>query len=148
MIESLICDFSRVRIEFLSWINIACNKQIDFCYYCFAIKISDRYAEYAINWSYLTSSISYSAYFSVSKNWILWGEVDSNHRRRKPTDLQSAPFGHSGISPPPGANGRTRTADQLITNQLLYQLSYIGLLIPCSNVQKKCILVLEKCPQI
>jgi hypothetical protein len=26
-----------------------------------------------------------------------------------------------------GADGRTRTADRLITNQLLYQLSYIGL---------------------
>ena len=25
--------------------------------------------------------------------------MDSNHRRRKPADLQSAPFGHSGIHP-------------------------------------------------
>ena len=25
-----------------------------------------------------------------------------------------------------GADGRTRTADLLITNQLLYQLSYVG----------------------
>ena len=80
-----------------------------------------------------------------------------------PTDLQSAPFGHSGISPffsgniasplgiqhfneqflpglfPVGADGRIRTADQLITNQLLYQLSYIGMklnnfhLNPCSS---------------
>ena len=32
-------------------------------------------------------------------NYILWGEMDSNHRRRAPADLQSAPFGHSGISP-------------------------------------------------
>ena len=29
----------------------------------------------------------------------LWVEMDSNHRRRKPADLQSAPFGHSGIHP-------------------------------------------------
>ena len=28
-----------------------------------------------------------------------WVEMDSNHRRRKPADLQSAPFGHSGIHP-------------------------------------------------
>jgi hypothetical protein len=28
-----------------------------------------------------------------------WRELDSNQRRRKPTDLQSAPFSHSGISP-------------------------------------------------
>ena len=42
------------------------------------------------------------------------------------TDLQSAPFGHSGI-PPLGADDGTRTRNLLITNQLLYQLSYISL---------------------
>ena len=42
------------------------------------------------------------------------------------TDLQSAPFGHSGTLPYSinGAGGRTWTPDLLITNQLLYQLSY------------------------
>ena len=47
------------------------------------------------------------------------------------TDLQSAPFGHSGTLPyllfllkEVGAGRRTRTPDLLITNQLLYQLSY------------------------
>ena len=50
------------------------------------------------------------------------------------TDLQSAPFGHSGTLPyaiiwlpsqrEGGAGRRTRTPDLLITNQLLYQLSY------------------------
>ena len=29
----------------------------------------------------------------------LWGEKDSNLRRRTPADLQSAPVGHFGISP-------------------------------------------------
>ena len=29
----------------------------------------------------------------------LWAKMDSNHRRHKPADLQSAPFGHSGIRP-------------------------------------------------
>jgi hypothetical protein len=29
----------------------------------------------------------------------MWGEEDSNLRSRKTTDLQSAPFGRSGISP-------------------------------------------------
>ena len=49
------------------------------------------------------------------------------------TDLQSAPFGHSGIPPyevvleAGGAGRRTRTPDLLITNQLLYQLSYTGI---------------------
>ena len=41
------------------------------------------------------------------------------------TDLQSAPFGRSGTPPYLiGAGGRIRTPDLLITNQLLYQLSY------------------------
>ena len=41
------------------------------------------------------------------------------------TDLQSAPFDRSGIPPYElGAGGRIRTPDLLITNQLLYQLSY------------------------
>ncbi len=30
---------------------------------------------------------------------LMWAQMDSNHRRRKPADLQSAPFGHSGIRP-------------------------------------------------
>ncbi len=29
----------------------------------------------------------------------LWAKMDSNHRSRKTADLQSAPFGHSGICP-------------------------------------------------
>ena len=41
------------------------------------------------------------------------------------TDLQSAPFGRSGILP--GAGGRNRTPDLLITSQLLYLLSYTSL---------------------
>ena len=41
------------------------------------------------------------------------------------TDLQSAPFGRSGTPPYElGAGGRIRTPDLLITNQLLYRLSY------------------------
>ncbi len=51
-----------------------------------------------------------------------------------PADLQSVPFGHSGIHPycpvlPGGkskADDRTRTDNLLITNQLLCQLSHIG----------------------
>jgi hypothetical protein len=30
---------------------------------------------------------------------FLWGRMDSNHRKRKLADLQSAPFGHSGTPP-------------------------------------------------
>ena len=29
----------------------------------------------------------------------MWAVMDSNHRRRKPAELQSAPFGHSGNCP-------------------------------------------------
>jgi hypothetical protein len=38
---------------------------------------------------------------TLDKDW--WREVDSNHRRRKPADLQSAPVGRLGI--PPTKNG-------------------------------------------
>ena len=42
-------------------------------------------------------------------------------------DLQSVPFGHSGIHPKNyKADDRTRTDNLLITNQLLCQLSHIG----------------------
>ena len=60
----------------------------------------------------------------------VWGEQDSNLRSCEAADLQSAPVGHLGISPVPihGANGRIRTPDLLITNQLLYQLSYTSVL--------------------
>ena len=67
----------------------------------------------------------------------VWAGVDSNHWSRKTADLQSAPFGRSGTCPlcfsqsndlsTDGAREGTRTPDQLITNQLLYQLSYSGL---------------------
>ena len=48
-----------------------------------------------------------------------WAEVDSNHRRRKSTDLQSVAFGRSAIYPS-GAGGRNRTNNRLITSQMLY----------------------------
>lgn len=43
-------------------------------------------------WGKSTSSNDLANY-----NW--WREVDSNHRRRKPADLQSAPVGRLGIPP-------------------------------------------------
>ncbi len=55
---------------------------------------------------------------------ILVGEGGFEPPKSLTTDLQSAPFGHSGTLPHYGAGGRTRTPDLLITNQLLYQLSY------------------------
>ena len=56
------------------------------------------------------------------------GEDGFEPSKHEATDLQSAPFGHSGILPYLiGAGRRTRTPDLLITNQLLYQLSYTSL---------------------
>ena len=59
-----------------------------------------------------------------------WGMVDSNHRRRcqqiyslSPLATREIPHIQYGI----GAGGRIRTPDLLITNQLLYQLSYTSI---------------------
>ena len=61
------------------------------------------------------------------------GEGGFEPPKALPADLQSVPFGHSGIPPYSistvgGAGGRTRTPDLLITNQLLYRLSYTSIL--------------------
>ena len=59
------------------------------------------------------------------KAGILVEEGGFEPPKRNATDLQSAPFGHSGTPPYfVGAGGRIRTPDLLITNQLLYRLSY------------------------
>ncbi len=43
------------------------------------------------------------SYFRKKMNFnyslVKWAVMDSNHRRRKPAELQSAPFGHSGNCP-------------------------------------------------
>ena len=66
---------------------------------------------------------------------FLVGEGGFEPPKSLTADLQSVPFGHSGIPPYSlavllriGAGRRTRTPDLLITNQLLYQLSYTGVL--------------------
>ena len=64
---------------------------------------------------------------------IMVGEGGFEPPKSLTTDLQSAPFGHSGIPPYSiivlvgGAGRRIRTPDLLITNQLLYQLSYTSI---------------------
>src|SRR5690606_6446941 len=37
------------------------------------------------------------SWLDTARTW--WREVDANHRRRKPADLQSAPVGRLGIPP-------------------------------------------------
>ena len=39
------------------------------------------------------------SYFRIPDDGKEWAVMDSNHRRRKPAELQSAPFGHSGNCP-------------------------------------------------
>ena len=65
---------------------------------------------------------------------FLVGEDGFEPSKALPADLQSVPFGHSGIPPYliacifcGGAGGRIRTPDLLITNQLLYLLSYTSI---------------------
>ena len=55
--------------------------------------------------------------------YSLVGESGFEPLKQDATDLQSAPFGHSGTLPY-GAGERNRTINLLITNQLLCQLSY------------------------
>ncbi len=92
--------------------------------------------EPATRWLQISCSgqLSYTGIISSK-----WGEEDSNLRSRKTTELQSVPFGHSGISPEFyliiskhfiskknfnflkfWASRGIRTRDPLITNQLLW----------------------------
>ena len=71
------------------------------------------------------------SYFRFSVG--LWGRLDSNQWTPKRTDLQSVaiatmrlPLGFCSQLVGTRADEGTRTPDRLITNQLLYQLSYIG----------------------
>ena len=64
------------------------------------------------------------------KSVFLVGDGGFEPPKALPADLQSVPFGHSGNPPYElGAGGRIRTPDLLITNQLLYQLSYTSISI-------------------
>ena len=68
--------------------------------------------------------------FNLVDFW--WGKVDSNHRSRRQQiyslpPLATREFPHIQFAfEKVGAGRRTRTPDLLITNQLLYQLSYTG----------------------
>ena len=62
-----------------------------------------------------------------------WEKMDSNHRRYKPADLQSAPFGHSGILPKFLRTFEPMEGIEPTTPRLQItcsgQLSYIGIIV-------------------
>lgn len=62
----------------------------------------------------------------------MWEGEDSNLRRLR-QQIYSLPH-LTALVPSQRADRRTRTADRLITNQLLYQLSYFG---ACTNLFTK-----------
>ena len=59
---------------------------------------------------------------------LIWFITELDAKRLWET-AQAVRIGEPGAGEGNGAEGRTRTGDLLITNQLLYQLSYFGLLI-------------------
>ena len=68
---------------------------------------------------------------SKIRHIIWWGKVDSNHRSVKQqiyslSPLATREFPHIFCLNGVGAGRRIRTPDLLITNQLLYRLSYTG----------------------
>ena len=69
---------------------------------------------------------------------IWWGMVDSNHRRHRQQIYSLSPLATREIPQingyEIGAGGRIRTPDLLITNQLLYQLSYTSIFDPAEHM--------------
>ena len=67
------------------------------------------------------------SFATVKANRCLVGRDGFEPSKSWTTDLQSVPFGRSGISPYFGAGERNRTINLLITNQLLCLLSYTSI---------------------
>ena len=74
------------------------------------------------------------------RSFFWWGRVDSNHRRHCQQIYSLSPLAtreHPRVRfTQRGAGGRTRTPDLLITNQLLYRLSYTSA-IPATAIIAK-----------
>ena len=77
---------------------------------------------------------------SAKADGLWWGRVDSNHRRHCQQIYSLSPLAtreHPRVRfTQRGAGGRTRTPDLLITNQLLYRLSYTSA-IPATAIIAK-----------
>ena len=78
--------------------------------------------------------------FCVRLRLNLWEKMDSNHRRYKPADLQSAPFGHSGILPFFRFFSAITSSDfissLLTTIRLLRHSLFVFLVLPKNKFQK------------
>ncbi len=72
---------------------------------------------------------------------LLVGRGGFEPPKSETSDLQSDPFGRSGIFPYKivlnriGAGDRNRTNNLLITNQLLCRLSYTGKVVPWGGIE-------------
>ena len=77
--------------------------------------------------------------FFVKTPLFLVGRGGFEPPKSKTSDLQSDPFGRSGICPfmklKNGAGDRNRTNNLLITNQLLCRLSYTGKVVPWGGIE-------------
>ena len=113
------CDF--VAVIFYSPFQLPQGNitRLKAVYHCEAIELAVR-------------RIELKKALAIASAFFLVGAGGFEPPKSSTTDLQSAPFGHSGTLPHKfilfsqnnGAGGRTWTPDLLITNQLLYQLSY------------------------
>ena len=92
---------------------------------------------------WFSSTLFYIKITNRKSDWLfLVGAGGFEPPKSSTTDLQSAPFGHSGTLPHKfilfsqnnGAGGRTWTPDLLLTNQLLYQLSYTSIFQRLTNI--------------
>ena len=81
----------------------------------------------------IPSKISFKVKARSGVSGFLWEKMDSNHRRYKPADLQSAPFGHSGILPKFLRTFEPMEGIEPTTPRLQItcsgQLSYIGIIV-------------------
>ena len=114
-------DVVRVQVCFVKNIFFVClNRQLNFAHKNRKNPDTIR----AFLWLYLFCSL------------LMVEEGGFEPPKRNATDLQSAPFGHSGTPPYAiGAGRRIRTPDLLITNQLLYRLSYTSM--SCGSFHSK-----------
>ena len=125
---------SVVRIHHPPPKNSTCFDKSNFFIHCESNGISSAVRLHIIKGG-KTALVSHHTFRCVSKtsfamSFFWWGMVDSNHRRHSQQIYSLSPLATREIPHIQllfvGAGRRTRTPDLLITNQLLYQLSYTG----------------------